>query len=336
MKDKKVKDQKNFIIDAKDLKIVQQLDLNPRISESKLGKLTRLSQQVVSYRIKRLKEEKIISQFGTIVNLMRLGYKQYQVLLELGNVKDSEKEELMNYLQNNHKIFWVALVGGKWDLFLIVHVRDYDEFDKLIDTLFDKFKKTIKDYESLFVIRQELYNHKFLHNTANVNLIKLKHKTYDDRIILDETDMKLLDIFRSNCRLSSLEIANKCSVSYKTIQNRIKNLEKNSVIAGYRVFMPSKIGYNAFLVLISFQSYGREEEKRMINYSRQNKFITQLWKTFGRWSIMLHVRSKTNEDLQDFIKSIKNEFPSIGSYEIIPVFRAVSLYNFSILKGMKR
>ncbi len=329
--------EKRTELDAKDLKILQELDLNPRISESKLAKKIRTSQQVVSYRIKKLKEEKIISQFGTIVNIMRLGYKQYQVLLELGNVKDKEKEELMNYLQNNHRIFWVALVGGKWDLFLILHVRDYDEFDRLMDTLFDKFKKTIKDYEALFVIRHELYNHKFLHdNNSNVNLIKLKHKTYDERIILDEIDMEILDIFRSNCRLSSLEIANKCEVSYKTVQNRIKNLEKNSVIAGYRTFMPSKIGYHAFLVLISFQSYGRNEEKRLINYSRHDKFITQIWKTFGRWSIMLHVRSKNNEELQNFIKTIKNEFPIIGSYEIIPIFKAVSLYNFSILRGLKK
>jgi len=340
-------------MDAKDLKIIQQLDLNPRISESKLAKNVRVSQQVVSYRIGNLLKNKIITQFGTIINLFKLGYKQYHVLLELNNTKEAEKELLMKYLEHHHLVFWVADIGGKWDALILLHVRDYDEFDRFMDNIFHKFPKTIRDYEALFVIRQELYLHKYIHNSgsssnnlnnslknnlnnssnndninSNNNVIKLKNKNYAERHFLDETDLSIIDNFRSNCRSSSLELGEKCNVSYKTVQSRIKKLEEKGIIAGYRIFMQTKIGYNPYLILISFKSYGREEEKRMINYSRQHTLITQLWKLFGSWSLMLHVRAKNNEHLQKFISELRDEFQIIGSYEIIPIFKAVPLYNY--------
>ena len=79
-----------FFIDIKDKKILQELDINPRITTSKLAKNIRLSQQVTNYRINKLVENKIITQFGTILNLSKIGYEQYRVLFQLDNINEEE------------------------------------------------------------------------------------------------------------------------------------------------------------------------------------------------------------------------------------------------------
>src|SRR3989338_4494349 len=134
-------------IKIKDKKILEQLDLDSKISTSRLAKNVRLSQQVVDYRIKKLIENGIIRQFGTIFNLSKIGFEQYRVLFELSSVGEKEKNEIINYLKNHNKVYWAAIVGGKWDLFVVLFIKNYEEFDDFLDELFKKFPNMIKDYE---------------------------------------------------------------------------------------------------------------------------------------------------------------------------------------------
>ena len=275
-------------INIKDKKILEQLDLDSKISTSRLAKNVRLSQQVVDYRIKKLIENGIIRQFGTIFNLSKIGFEQYRVLFELSSVGEKEKNEIINYLKNHNKVYWAAIVGGKWDLFVVLFIKNYEEFDDFLDELFKKFPNMIKDYEALYVLYHELYQHKYLHKDKNnLRSIKLNLANPGEIIKLDKTDLIILDQIKNNCRLSSLEISKKANISYKTVQNRIKNLEEKGLIQGYRLFSKGeKYDYNAYLLLISFSSYGREAEKRILSYSKSNESITQAFRVFGRWSLL--------------------------------------------------
>src|SRR3989344_5825803 len=134
-------------MDVKDRKILLELDRNPRISTTKLAKKVLLSQQVTDYRIKKLKED-VINQFGTVLNLSKIGYEQYRVLFQL-SASENEKSDLIKYLGTSKNIYWAAIVGGKWDLLTVVYVKNYDEFEDFLDNLFQKFK-FIRDYEALY------------------------------------------------------------------------------------------------------------------------------------------------------------------------------------------
>ena len=128
-------------LDIKDQKIVHELDHNPRMSTSQLGKKVRLSQQVVDYRIKRLQEQGIITSFGTIINTAKLGYQQYRLFLQLSSLGEGEKKKIIQYLAEHHRVYWAALVGNSWDLFVVVFVRNYHELESFLDELFTKFPK---------------------------------------------------------------------------------------------------------------------------------------------------------------------------------------------------
>ena len=60
-------------LDLKDRKILYQLDLNCRQSNTQIGKKVGLSKEVVNYRIKRMQDFGIINNFWTAINSLKLG-----------------------------------------------------------------------------------------------------------------------------------------------------------------------------------------------------------------------------------------------------------------------
>ena len=324
-------------LDIKDKKIISALDINPQISTSKLAKEVRLSQQVVDYRIKRLQEQNIISKFATIFNLAKLGYEQYRVFFQLKSITEKEKEDLLNYL--NKKTYWTALVGGKWDLFCVVCVKNYDEFDEFLDELFKTFP-SVKDYEALYTVYHEYHKHKYINNSinkdsnkinnnSNIGDIRINVSSTKDIIKIDDIDYKIINFIKSDCRESALSIGNKIKVSYKTVQNRIKQMQENQIISGYRIFLKYE-DYKPYILLLSFSSYGKKSEKGLFSYAHNNNNITQITKLFGRYSIMFHIRIKSEEEFQNLIIDLRNNFPIIGDFEIIPIFKDVSIDTFPI------
>jgi Lrp/AsnC family transcriptional regulator, leucine-responsive regulatory protein len=320
-------------LDIKNKKILQSLDLNPKISTSKLAKQVRLSQQVVDYRIKKLQNSQIIIQFGTIINLFKLGYEQYRLFFQLDNIIQKQKDELLGFLKTNDNVYWTALIGGKYDILTTIWVKDYTHCELFLDNLFKQFPKTLKDYQAQYITLHKFYNHKFLHNhpSINNNEITLNFSKSSSPIHLDNLDFAILKKIKANCRLSSLQIANACKTTYKTVQNRIKNLEKKEIINGYRIFLKSEeFNYKACLLLISFNSYGREIEKQLLKFANYSKNITQVLKLFGSFSLMFHLRVKNEIELQNTIIELRNKYPIIGNYEVIPIFKDISINHFPI------
>ncbi len=313
-------------LDVKDLKILNELDADPRIPTTTLAKKIRLSQQVVDYRIKKLIERGIVSGFGSVFNFAKLNYSQYRLLFTFGRVDEAKRKEIVDYLKKHNSVYWVALIGSKWDLFVVLFVKNFDEFEKFLDDLFEKFSGALSDYDALYVPYHEFFRHKFL-DEKNIDVIRINFSE-KGTVELDELDWKILKELRNDCRKSSLEVGNKCGVSYKTVQNRISNLEKNGFIGGYRMFLRSeRLGYNAYLLLFNFTSYGRIAEKKLFNYARNHKLITQISKLFGRWSLLFHVRTKSRRELQDLLIEMRSLHPSLGQPEIIPVFEDVGIDN---------
>ena len=78
-------------------------------------------------------ESNLIISFGTIFNPATIGYEQYRILFQLGQVTDEEKHHIIQYLKNDSRVYWASIVGGKWDLFVVIFVRNYDDYEKFLD-----------------------------------------------------------------------------------------------------------------------------------------------------------------------------------------------------------
>ena len=311
-------------MDKIDTKIMKELDINPRETLSKLGKKTGISQQTADYRIKRLMKNSEISKFSTIINLKALGYEHYRIFISFNKKKYSNKE-IFSYLKKQKGVYWASRVGGKYDLHLVLFVKDFEELDNFIDTFNNNFPELIKNYKSEYILKHTFYNHKYL-GSKNA----LLEYGYNDKIQkIDDLDWQILEKLKNNCRLSSLEISTGKKVTYKTIINRIKNLEKNKVILGYRMFIRSS-NKRPYIILLSFKDYSKSQEKNLLNFLEVNKSVTQVLRLFGNWNLYLHVRTKNEEELQDLLIDLRNKYSIINEFEIIPVFEDISIDTFPI------
>ncbi len=319
-----------MILNKRDNAIISELDLNPKATESQLAKKLNTSQQVIGYHLKKLIKEKVIVNFGTLFNLSKIGYAEYRVLFKLSNVSEETKKNIVQYLKEYTAVSWAAIVGGTWDLFLIVFVRNYAEFDEFLDKLFNKFVGAFSDYVALYTLLHELYCHKYLHNKNGIiKPITINFANIDNSIKLDKTDKKICHFIKTFCRQSSVVIAKHCNISYKTVQNRVRKLEQQGFIKGYRPLLKSEIlGYKAVMLLLSFQSYTHDVETKLFRHARNNLFITQAVKLFGMWHVLFHIRITDDKTLQNVIIEIRNLYPIIRDYEIIPVFEDITMDTF--------
>ncbi|MEE3304302.1 MAG: winged helix-turn-helix transcriptional regulator, partial [Candidatus Thermoplasmatota archaeon] len=55
--------------------------------------------------------------------------------------------------------------------------------------------------------------------------------------MLDETDRSIIEVLERDARTSLRRIAEEVGVSLGTVSNRVKKLEENGVIKGYRVIL---------------------------------------------------------------------------------------------------
>jgi len=101
-------------LDLKDRKILYQLDLNCRQSNSQIGKKVGLSKQVVDYRIKRMDEDRIITGYWTNIDSYRFGYQVFRYLINLQNTTSIIKDEIMQQIANYKKTWAVYSVKGNY------------------------------------------------------------------------------------------------------------------------------------------------------------------------------------------------------------------------------
>jgi len=310
-------------MDQLDTKIVAELDKNPRLPLSQLAKKARLSQQVTDYRVKRMLNEGLILKFTPIINLKSLGLEHYRIFFTFNAKKGITNETIFSYLQDKKGIYWTARIGGKYDLIVVLWVKDFAHFDTFIDEFNNHFPGLIKDYKSCYAIDHQIHKHKFI--SKDYTTISYG---YDEPLVdLDDLDHYILQAIKDNCRKSALEISRGKDISYKTIINRIKNLEEKRVILGYRMFLRSieEVQQRAYIVLFSFKNYRKNIEQDLLGYVQRLDSVTQTIRLFGIWNLFIHVRVENNEKLQNIVIEIRDKFEIIDEYEIIPVFEDIAI-----------
>ena len=267
-------------MDERDKKILAELDRNPRISEKKLGRKLRLSQQVVSYRITKLIDDKTISKITPIYDLNALGLEHYRVFFRFHQISDKTRHAIFEYLKKQTPVFWAARIGGRYDLLVVLFVKNYLYFDRFMESLVKEFPNTFRDYEAVYGLYHEYYVHKYLAHAKTPE--PLAYYTYNPPQTIDGLDTKIMHAIKENGRQSALSIGQKLGVTYKTVQNRLKSLQKRKILLGYRVFTRSE-EFKSFIALISFKEYSKQKEERLITELRAHKNITQCVRLFGKW-----------------------------------------------------
>jgi DNA-binding Lrp family transcriptional regulator len=122
-------------------------------------------------------------------------------------------------------------------------------------------------------------------------------------MVLNETDMKILQVLLEDARFSSRQIAKKVGVSVGTVLSRIKKMEEDGLIKGYSVLMNhEKLGFELTVVMEITVSKGRLVE--MENEIAKISNVCSVYDVTGLTDAFLIAKFKSREELGKFTKRL--------------------------------
>ncbi len=235
-------------LDKKDAKILFELDKNSRQSINQIAKKTKLSRDVVNYRIKQLEQKQIIKNYVTIVDFTKFGFQIIRLYLKLQNTTPEIETKIIHYLTKQQNTFTVYKIDGRYDIAVGYLAKDVITYQTFYASFLKKFRRYIA--EKNFSIFQD-----YVHYTRNYLTQKKKydsttistgsHKTYN----YDTKDVQLLNLIKEDARISLLELAKKLKMTATGVKYKLKNLEQKKVIVAYKLLLDTqKLGNQYFKV----------------------------------------------------------------------------------------
>jgi DNA-binding Lrp family transcriptional regulator len=297
-------------LDMKDRKILSTLDLDSRQSFLKIGKKVGLSKNVVLYRIKRLENEGIITNYYTSIDFHKLGYINLAFYVNYQYCTPTVEKEIIDYFVQNPHSWWIANVQGKYDLAAYFLVKNLPEFFSFWQNTLNKYKFYFQDTIIAFFPRIHQYHTAFLlDELKKTNRDIFESKTAASLVELDDKDLQILHHMALNARISLNELAEILGSSTTMVAHRIKKLIKEGVIQGFRVQIDfSKLGYQLFNVHYSLRNY--EKSQAIIDYMKTNKHLISIDEVIDHYDIGANYYLHTFHEMHEIIKDVYNKFPN--------------------------
>ncbi|HIQ38972.1 MAG TPA: Lrp/AsnC family transcriptional regulator [Methanothermococcus okinawensis] len=117
---------------------------------------------------------------------------------------------------------------------------------------------------------------------------------------MDEKDMKILEILMKDGRKPYTEIAKMLNTSESSVRKRIRKMEEEGVIKGYRAEVePSKIGYN----VVALTGFDTNPEDFLTVAKKLCEFeeVKKVWTSTGDHMIMTEIWARDGRELSEIL-----------------------------------
>ncbi|MBT3985113.1 Lrp/AsnC family transcriptional regulator [archaeon] len=305
-----------YKLDILDKKILYELDINSRQLLTQLAKKLGKNRNTIEYRIERLQEKGIIKKFVTLLDAGKLGLMVWNVYIEFQNLTPKIEKEIIEYLKDNKKVWWVALPSGKWNLIYSIFVKNIKEFYSTVNDFNSKFGHYILNQSLAAHVEVEILSRGFFLKKPAIGVTW--YKTFES-IKIDKTDKNILKELSTNARISSIELAKKLDITPRIVSYRIKELIKKKIITRFRLQLDvSKLGYGFYKVIVHLKNRSPKNDIKLMQYCKQLGNIFHYEKKIGPWMLELEMNVKSYEKINELMKIMKEKFPEyIKSYEIM-------------------
>jgi DNA-binding Lrp family transcriptional regulator len=298
-------------LDLKDRKILYELDLDCRQSNSQIGKKVGLGRDVVAYRVNKMQDEGIIKNYWANIDTFKLGYNVFRVYVDFQYVTSDVKEKIIQYFVKYPYSWVVASAKSPHDLILVFWVKDFYEFYLFWDKTLDEFQDYFSTYYTSIYCGAIVYKKSFLlPEIKESNRVMCEMRCGGKPVEIDETDYKLLNELAVNARAPLLDIAEKLGCSSQNVAYRIKKLIQNKIINGLRVNIDlSKLGLQHYKVDIYLRDH--KLKKLMLKYLGEKNYIEYMNLSVGWSDLGPEFVVKNFEELSSILDDINNKFSGV-------------------------
>lgn len=298
-----------MVLDKKDSEILFHLSLDARASLTALAKKTRLSKEVIHYRLKNL-EKDVIEKYYAVINTYKLGKEFYRVYMKTINMTTDVENKFIEFLQTNPKVTWIVQVDGDLDFLYVVWASNISEFEEVYNEINDKFGRYIA--QKFFSVMTNVYYFKYKYlvgrqdDTSKLTGGKI---TYPQS---DALDLKLIYLLSNEGRLPITTISKRLNSSVKTVQRRMKTLVAEGIITCYNVKINHKVlGYTQRKVMLNLNDTSKPAIRKLITFLTHHKNTIYITIAIGQYDLEFEMMERTHEEFHSLLHELKNTFPGL-------------------------
>lgn len=311
------KNKEVISLDMKDRRILFALSQNARVPQSEIAARVKLSRDAVSYRIQGYFRNGILKGTVTVVNVDKLGYDAYHIFMRLNNPSREVEESIVKEISSMPFVRAILKFFGSYDFEIAAIARNPKEFDGILTKILSTAKDAIQEYEIMIITKVYLVGSltkSFSEDFAEDMAFKPERQK-ENKYVPDKTDFEIIKTIRDDARLPSIVIGEKIGLSQDAVSYRIKKLMQGLVL-----FIPvvnyQRIGYTIHALMLNISPYDEKTETKLKNFFSNNPHILWAVKTLGKFNVLAYICTKTESELQDTIRLLREEFPdNIKRYE---------------------
>ncbi len=312
-------------LDTKNMKILAELDKDARQSNNQIGKRVGLSKEVVKYRIDKMIEQGVILRFHTVVNYFRLGIMKFKLYLRLTNASKEKIEEIAKYFHKHKETEWVVITTGRWDIIVGFLVPNVNEFDDEVQIVLNKYSRYIQEKAVTTTLYLVHHERAFLKSTNASSVVY--HTTKDKQEKIEDIDREIIKILANNARMPITDIAERLKTTPRTVQYRIKQLEKKKIFLAYKVHLNPRAMNRIFCkAIIYMANITHEKLKKFIDSVSSIPEAVWPQKVMGTWDFEIDCEVNNYDEFQNIILNLKEKFPdAIRNHEFCIVSKEFKL-----------
>ncbi|MFH1471229.1 MAG: Lrp/AsnC family transcriptional regulator [Candidatus Micrarchaeota archaeon] len=315
-----------YRLDAKDRMILYELDSDARQSYSSLAKRVGLSKDAVSYRMKTLEDAGVIRNYIAVLDIGRLGYMTPGAFLKLHETTPGIEEEIFSYLQKHPKVAWFVSCEGSWDMNTMLWVRSIYEYEDFWKGFTGRFRQYIASNWFNIITRLHHFPRDYLLKGTNRKPKKSRPLVIGEAgeaVKVDALDLRILRLLAPNARMSLMGMARKLGSSPKVIAYRIRKLERDKVILGYRLGMNlDRIGIVYYKLHLYLRNMTHKKEKEMFEYARMHPNIIYIDEKIGGADMEFELQVESQTQFREILSEIRHRFSDVvNDYDFLVYYK---------------
>jgi len=146
-------------LDETDNLILKELAIKSRINIIDLAEKTKLSRDIINYRLKKLIKSGIISQYRCALNLEVIGTNLYKVIIRTKNFDEKEEKRLKDYCSSHKNIPQILKLIGSWDIEIEFETENENQLYEILNEMRKEFSGIIRDFDILRITKTFKYNY---------------------------------------------------------------------------------------------------------------------------------------------------------------------------------
>ncbi|MBI5390811.1 Lrp/AsnC family transcriptional regulator [Candidatus Woesearchaeota archaeon] len=306
-------------LDLKNKKIIYELEQDSRQSLSSIAKKVGLSKETVFHRIKGLEHSGIIRKYLTEINIYKLGFQFYPLLIRFQNTTPIIEQEIFDFLQKNRHTAWLTQCEGAWDLNATLIAEGHVPLAAFFDDLVMNYGHYIADKQVFITTEIHYFKRGFWLGKSTQQTISTGG---DEHTTVEQRDFQLLRILSSNARIPLVELGKMLKTDPKNVAYRIRKLQKEGIIQGSRILVDfSKLGYKFYKVWLAFSNFKPEDFKRLTTFFRNHSNIIWATKLIGCYDLSFEMEVNDVAEFRDIINDLKTRFSGmIQKHESLLIF----------------